>query len=212
MAKVMSLNVVHAEVPDVGGSVGVTAIDKRPVTDRRNVTTDGVAGDHRSDMKFHGHPDQAVYAYASEDYSWWSTQLNRDLAPGVFGENLTTTGIDWNAIEVGTIVQVGSATLQVSRPRIPCGTFQRWLDETTWVKRFNEAGRWGSYLRVLESGELGFGDDVKIISKPDHDVSIFDFAQVYTGTRIPEQLTRVSNCADIDQETRDKAATALANL
>jgi MOSC domain-containing protein YiiM len=211
-AKVISLNVVHAEVPDVGGSVGVTAIDKRPVADRRKVTTAGVAGDHRSDLKHHGHPNQAVYAYSSEDYQWWEKELDRELLPGVFGENLTTTGVNWNEIAVGTVIQIGTAVLQVSTPRIPCGTFQRWLVEEHWVKRFNDAGRWGSYLRVLEPGEFGAGDKIVISQTPNHIVSIKDVAQVFTGTRIAAQLTRVANCADVEEETRNKAANALANI
>ncbi len=211
-AKVVSLNVVHAEIPDVGGSVGVTAIDKRPIVDRRKVTTAGVAGDHRSDVKHHGHPNQAVYAYSTEDYLWWSTQLDRELAIGVFGENLTTTGINWNEIKVGSIIEIGTAKLQVSTPRIPCGTFQRWLGEEHWVKRFNDAGRWGSYLRVLESGDIGTGDQIIIIDSPNHEVTITDVAQVFTGLRVKEQLNRVSICPDVVIETRQKALNALANL
>lgn len=212
MAHVLSLNVLFEEVPDVGGSVGVTSIDKRPVVDRRHVTTAGVAGDARSDVKYHGHTDQAVYAYGIEDYEWWSQELSRQLGAGVFGENLTTLGIDWNAIAVGTVVKIGTATLQVSCPRIPCGTFQRWLDEAHWVKRFNDAGRWGSYLRVLEAGDLGAGDEIVIESVPDHDVSIYDLARVYTGARVKEQLQRVLDCVDTPEATREKAKTALANI
>lgn len=212
MAHVLSLNVLHAVVPDVGGSVGVTSIDKRPVVGRRSVTTAGVAGDARSDVKYHGHTDQAVYAYGIEDYEWWSEQLGRQLDAGIFGENLTTIGIDWNAISVGTVVSIGSATLQVSCPRIPCATFQRWIGEDQWVKRFNEAGRWSSYLRVLEAGELGAGDEITIISTPGHDVSIWDLARVYTGAREVEQLNRVAQCADTPESTREKAISALANM
>ena len=212
MAHVLSLNVLHAEVPDVGGSVGITAIDKRPVTDRREVTTAGVAGDKRSDVKHHGHTDQAVYAYSTEDYEWWSEHLGRQLGAGVFGENLTTLGIDWNAAKPGTIIEIGSAVLQVSTPRIPCGTFQRWLNEEQWVKRFNEAGRWGSYLRVITPGDVGAGDEIKVTSVPNHDVSITDLARVHTGAREFAQLTRVADCEDIPESFRTKAQTGLANL
>ena len=212
MAHVLSLNVLHAEVPDVGGSVGITAIDKRPVVDRRGVTSAGVAGDKRSDEKHHGHTDQAVYAYGLEDYEWWSEQLGRQLGAGIFGENLTTIGIDWNAITVGTVVRIGTSELQVSRPRIPCGTFQRWLDEEHWVKRFNDSGRWGSYLRVLTAGDLGAGDEIVILSTPEHGVSILDLARVHTGERILDQLNRVRDCEDTPDSIREKAVTALANM
>lgn len=210
--KVISLNVVHAQIPDVGGSVGVTAIDKRPVNDPRTITTAGVAEDFRSDEKHHGHTDQAVYAYANEDYAWWEAELNRELKPGVFGENLTTTGIDWNAIEVGTVIKIGSTTLQISGPRIPCGTFQRWLQEDQWVKRFNDAGRWGSYMRVLTSGEIATGDEIVIQTEPGHAVSITDVARVHTGARVEDQLKRVASCTDVAEVTREKAKAALANI
>lgn len=212
MAHVLSLNVLHAEVPDVGGSVGITAIDKRPVVDRREVTTAGIAGDKRSDVKHHGHADQAVYAYGIEDYEWWSAQLGRQLGAGEFGENLTTLGIDWNAIQTGTVLAIGTAVLQVSTPRIPCGTFQRWVDEDQWVKRFNEAGRWGSYLRVITAGQIGAGDEIVAMEVPGHTVTITDLARVHTGMREFAQLTRVADCIDAPESFREKARNGLANL
>ncbi len=211
MGSVVSLNVVHATVPDVGGSVGITAIDKRPVSDRRAVTTDGVAGDKRCDMKHHGHPDQAVYAYAREDYAWWETELGMSLESGTFGDNLTSYGIDWTSTPVGTVIQVGTALLQVSTPRIPCGTFARWLGQDQWVKRFTQSGRSGSYLRVLEPGEIGIGDDMVIVEQPSHDVTILDLFEVYNGARDDEQLRRVAACVDTPEDIREKAHKALAN-
>lgn len=210
MASVVSLNVVHAEIPDVGGSVGITAIDKRAVSDRRVVTTDGVAGDKRSDMKHHGHTDQAVYAYGAEDYAWWSMQIGREISAGSFGENLTTVGVDWNAIAIGTVVHIGTSVLQVSTARIPCGTFQRWMDEDQWVKRFTEAGRCGAYLRVIVSGDIGVDDEIVIAEVPSHNVSILDLLRVWTGTREDAQLTRVAECVDTPEDMREKAVKALA--
>jgi MOSC domain-containing protein YiiM len=203
--RIDSLNVVHAEIPDVGGSVGVTAIDKRPVTDRRGVTPAGVAGDHRADMKDHGSEDQAVYAYASEDYAWWCRQLGRELPAGVFGENLTTSGIDVTHAVIGATWRMGTALLQVSAPRIPCGTFQRWMAEERWVKRFTDAGRPGTYLRVLEAGELARGDAIEIVSVPGHGVTVLDCFRVYTGDRDAERLRRVAACEMVDAGTREKA-------
>ena len=208
--RVETLSVVFAQIPDVGGSVGVTAIDKRSVDGPRHVTTDGVQGDFRSDMEHHGHTDHAVYAYAREDLDWWQDQLGRELRDGVFGENLTTTGVDWNAIEVGTVVRIGTAMLQVSTPRIPCATFGRWLDEEQWVKRFKESSRWGSYLRVLEPGDLAAGDDIVVVEPRTHGVSVDDVALVYTGDRDHARLTRVAHCDDTPDDTREKAVAALA--
>lgn len=206
--RIESLNVVHAEIPDVGGSVGVTAIDKRPVADRRRVSAAGVAGDHRADVEHHGSEDQAVYAYASEDYAWWRGELGRALEPGHFGENLTTSGIDVTRAVIGETWRVGTTLLQVSAPRIPCGTFQRWMREERWVRRFTDAGRPGTYLRVLEAGEVAPGDAIEIVSTPDHGVTVLDCFRVYTGDRDPDRLRRVAACGMVDEDTRAKARRA----
>ena len=152
-AHVVSLNVMHAIIPDVGGEVGVTAIDKRPVSDSREVTTAGVAGDKRADIPNHGMPEQAVYAYAIEDYQWWEAELGVSISAGKFGENLTTAGIDVTNAVIGQTWRIGTTLLQVTGPRIPCGTFARWMDIDKWVKRFMAEGMPGTYFQVLEAGE-----------------------------------------------------------
>ena len=208
--RVLSLNVVYADIPDVGGSVGITAIDKRPITGRRTVTPAGIEGDHRCDTKHHGQTDHAVYVYAREDLDWWQTQLGVELANGCFGENLTTSGVDWNAIDVGTTLRVGTAVLQVSAPRIPCSTFSRWLGQEQWVRRFNDAGRHSTYLRVLQPGDVGAGDDIEVVHRPGHGCQVVDVAWVFTGDRDPARLARVADCDDVDAATREKALAAQA--
>jgi MOSC domain-containing protein YiiM len=108
------------------------------------------------------------------------------------------------------VVRIGTAVLQVSAPRIPCSTFARWVEQDQWVKRFNDAGRWGTYLRVLEPGDLAAGDDIVVVEPRTHGVSVADIALVFTGDRDHERLLRVAECEDSPQETRDKAQAALA--
>ena len=208
-AKVISLNVVHERVPDVGGSVGETAIDKRPVNTAKAVTENGVADDHRADMLHHGSPNQAVYAYAKEDYDWWATELSLERKPGVYGENLTTTGIDLNNIEIGSKVKVGSVVLQATAPRIPCGTFQRWLKLDHWVKRFTEGGRPGTYFRVLVPGEVTAGDEFIVTERPAHGVTILDYFKVQSGDRDQNRVQSLVNCSDLDEVSREKFAKFL---
>jgi len=172
--------VVHAVRPDPGGDTGTTAIDKRPVGGRVSVTPGGVEGDHVEDTDNHGGRDQAVYAYASEDRLWWAEQLGRALEPGAFGENLALRGIDVTGAVIGQTWRVGTALLQVTSPRIPCATFQRWTGEQHWVRRFTEAGVPGAYLRVIEPGEVGPGDPVEVVDTPAHGVTV---GQVFAGRR-----------------------------
>jgi MOSC domain-containing protein YiiM len=170
MATVVQVNVGRAK--PMPGKSGVSSIDKRAVDGRVVVRALGLAGDTQSDTANHGGVEQAVYAYALEDLDDWAGLLGRDLRPGQFGENLSTRGLDVTGALIGETWRIGTTLLQVSRPRFPCVVFQNWLAEPHWVKRFTDDGRPGAYLRVLEEGELGAGDDIVIESRPDHDVSI----------------------------------------
>ena len=173
-ARLLSVNVVHALIPDVRGDLDRTAIDKRPVEGRVPVNRLGVDGDTQYDSKNHGGPDKAVYAYAREDTDWWSAELGRELTNGQFGENLTTSGLDINGSLIGERWGIGTDGLEVevTMPRIPCATFQGWLDEPRWVKRFFAHGAPGAYLRVTAEGTAGGGDAIELVHRPDHGIQL----------------------------------------
>lgn len=204
VARVISLNVLFAEVPDEGGTMPFTSIDKRPVEDSRWVNSDGVQGDKRSDMVHHGSLDQAVYAYSAEDYGWWSVELDQTLNAGQFGENLTTAGVDLNNLVIGTVVKVGDTKLKVTKPRIPCQTFARWIKQDQWVKRYADSERIGTYFAVIDAGEVSAGDEFEILSVPDHGVTILDYLKVHMGDRDPVRLSNLIACPDLNEEAREK--------
>ena len=205
-AQIISLNVVNAVIPDDGGSVGITAIDKRAVSDAREVTTAGIAGDQRSDIPNHGMPEQAVYAYAREDYEWWEAELGMPLSAGKFGENLTTVGIDVTNAVIGQTWRIGGTLLQVTGPRIPCGTFGRWMNIDKWVKRFMAEGMPGTYFQVLQSGKIATGDEIEIVATPDHGVTVSDVYQLVAGDRDADRLQRVLNCPDLPEEMHTRVS------
>ncbi|MEU6340561.1 MOSC domain-containing protein [Streptomyces sp. NPDC046977] len=180
--RVLSVNVGRPR-PNPWKDTGVTGIDKRPVTGPVAVTAPGpkgtgavgLAGDRAYDVRHHGGPDQAVYAYAREDLDGWERELGRDLRDGMFGENLTTLGVDVNGALIGERWRIGGpagAVLEVSCPRIPCGTFQGWLDEAGWLRRFTRAALPGAYLRVAEPGGIRAGDPVEVVHRPGHAVTV----------------------------------------
>ncbi|MEV4356945.1 MOSC domain-containing protein [Nonomuraea sp. NPDC049625] len=186
---VISVNVGQSVEAEWAGKLGRTAIDKRAVTHRVAVLANGLAGDERADKKHHGSPDQAVYSYARSDYDWWEGELGRELRNGQFGENLTTSGLDVTGAVIGERWRVGSALLEVSGPRIPCVVFRNWMDEPGWVKRFTAAGRPGAYLRVVSLGELGVGDEVEVVSRPEIGVTVGDWFRARHGDE--EALRRI---------------------
>jgi MOSC domain-containing protein YiiM len=182
-ARVISVNRGPEADLAVAGKPARTAIDKRPVAGRVAVGPLGLAADECGDKANHGGRDQAVYAYAREDLDWWTERLGRELRNGLFGENITTVGLDVSGALIGEIWQLGEVTVQVTAPRIPCVTFQSWIDEPQWVKRFAAGRRPGAYLRVLSPGTLAAGDEVFVRSRPEVAVTVAESMSAYYGDR-----------------------------
>jgi len=172
-ASVLAVCRVHQLLPDPLGSVGVTAIDKRPIEGPVKVHKLGIHGDVQASRLHHGGEDQAIYAYSQEDADYWSGELQRNLPAGIFGENLRVSGIETTGAVIGERWKVGlDVELEVTSPRTPCATFQRVLGEPTWVKRFSEAGRVGTYLRVVKTGSISAGDHIHRTFIPKHGITV----------------------------------------
>jgi MOSC domain-containing protein YiiM len=170
-ARVESVNTGPAvDVPR--GQLRRSAIDKRPVDGPVRVHATGIGDDEIADLRHHGGAVQAVYAYAREDLDVWEGILGRQLSAGLFGENLTTTGIDLNNARAGDRWAVGGALLELSGVRIPCSVFQGFVAEDHWVKRFTQHGVVGPYFRVIEEGEIRAGDRIEVVERRDHDITV----------------------------------------
>ena len=169
--KVVSVNVGRPAPLATGTRVVQSAIGKAPVEGPVAVRGVNLEGDDQADRSVHGGPDQAVYAYASEDIAYWSDVTGVDLGPGAFGENLTTTGIDVSGARIGERWRIGTVELRVTGPRIPCFKLEARIGVRGFQKAFLHAGRPGAYFAVTQEGELQAGDAVELVHRPDHDVS-----------------------------------------
>ena len=207
MAQVISINVGRPREQGWAG-IGRTSIDKQAVAGSVRAERLGLEGDQVSDVKHHGGPDQAVYAFAREDLDWWEGELGREIRDGQFGENLTTRGLDVNEAEVGERWQVGTVLFEVSSVRIPCNDFKNWqrvngFDDRAWVKRFAQQARPGPYLRVLVPGELTAGDELRVVHQPGHGVTVsMMFRAMTTEHALLPELLKVE---DLVLEARRKA-------
>ena len=180
---VRSLNVAEVREFPYRGQTVRTGIWKLPTTDRVSVGAEGIEADAVVDRRVHGGADKAVYAYSAEDYAWWSEELGEELEPGRFGENLTTEGLDLSAARIGERWRVGSTLLEVSEPRQPCFKLGYKMGDPRFLKRFARALRLGTYLRVIEPGELGAGDPIEVVERPDHDVTAQMLGRAVFGER-----------------------------
>jgi len=182
VASVLSVNLARVR-PNPDAPSRRTGIDKvsadeavmvRAPGPMRSGLGSGLVGDTIGNQKLHGGDDQAVYVYAREDLDHWETELARPLSNGMFGENLTTSGIEVTGAVIGERWRIGreGPLLEVSAPRTPCRTFSAFLEIGNWIKTFTRAAKPGAYLRVITPGTVRAGDAISIESRPDHDVTI----------------------------------------
>lgn len=160
----------------------------------------GVVGDYLGDRRHHGGDQQAVYAVAREELDWWAEHLGRELPDGMFGENLTTIGVEVDSSIVGEVWSVGTAVLKVTGPRVPCVTFASRMRERGWVKRFAERGRTGAYLAVVEGGEIRRGDAITVTFVPEHGLTVPDAFKAWQGDAA--LIRRVLAHVDLDDADR----------
>jgi MOSC domain-containing protein YiiM len=210
MGNVLTVNVARPQTSP-GDPRLSTGIDKRPTVGQVSVRSpgamrsglgSGLEGDLIGNRKYHGGDDQAVYAYAREDLDAWQRALDRDFDNGAFGENFTTSGIDVTGAKVGERWLVGSdgLLLEVSRPRIPCRTFAKWLEIRGWVKTFTKTAVPGAYLRVITPGTVRGADPIEVIDRPDHDVTVGLAFRAMTLE--PELLPRLLVADALPEETK----------
>jgi MOSC domain-containing protein YiiM len=168
-----------------------TGIFKEPVTGRVMMRTLNLDGDRQSDLSVHGGPYKAVYVYPSEHYEFWKRELpSMDLPWGVFGENLTTTGLLETEINIGDHFRVGTAEVMVTQPRMPCYKLGIRFGRADIIKRFLVSERSGFYLSVLKEGEVGAGDEFELLHKNTSGVRVVDVTRLYSSERENVDLMR----------------------
>lgn len=207
---VLSVNLARVRPnPDKRG-VAMTGIEKIPTSEsvlvrapgsKKNGLGSGLVGDVVCDRRNHGGDTQAVYAYAREDLDHWESVLGRTLPGGVFGENLTTTGVDVNGAVIGERWQIGDELeLAVTVPRIPCGTFRGWIAARGWLRTFTLAAMPGAYLSVVTPGQVRAGDPITVTHRPAHGVTV---TQVFRALTLePELLPSILAADELEEETK----------
>lgn len=209
MSRIVSVNVGELRTVEFRGRIVSTGIYKFPVEGAVRVEGVNVGGDDQADRRVHGGVDKAVYAYAWEDYEWWSGQLGRTLPPGTFGDNLTTQGIDVGGAVVGQHWRIGDVTLEVSEPRVPCYKLGIRMENPGFPQVFSAADRPGAYLRIVEEGSLAAGDRVEIGTPPEHGLTVGDIARIYD--RDQHESRRLLEAAELSDPWR-RWARSLAQV
>ncbi len=178
--KLLSVNVSVVKETSHNGKTVTTGIFKEAVEGRIHLGQVNLVGDQQADLKGHGGPNRAVYVYSIENYEHWQQELGRkDFRPGQFGENFTVDGMLEDQIHIGDVFQVGRARVQVTQPRVPCFKLGIKMGDPRFVKVFLRSCRVGFYFRVLQEGEVGAGDGLKLVENDPERMTVRDICHLY---------------------------------
>lgn len=206
--RVLAVSVGTPREFEHGGHLARSAIWKMPTGGRIAARGVNLAGDDQADRSAHGGPDKAVYAYAVEDAQWWEKEIGRPFSYGEFGENLTTEGVSVNDALIGERWEIGTAVFEVSEPRVPCWRLAVRMNDELFPRRFTEAMRPGSYLRIVNEGDVGADDEIRVVEKPDTDLTVRDVFRIYTRDRHEaERLLAVPQMSDAWKRWAQKRAS-----
>lgn len=210
--KLLSINIGKEQQQQRNDYVETTGIYKLPVDRPVEIKSFGIDGDAICDKQNHGGPDQALYIYGGADYAWWSNEIGKALGPGTFGDNLTISELESSTFNVGDYLHIGEVTLQVTSPRIPCGTFATRMGDPQWVKKFRAAERPGLYVRVVKEGTIRAGDPVTVEKYSDETVSIVQMYRDHYDKDYSEELLRRYLNSPIDIRSREHLEEELQKL
>jgi MOSC domain-containing protein YiiM len=209
--KLISLNVGRPRLIVYKGASISTGIFKQPVSGRIALRRLNLDGDRQADLSVHGGPYKAVYGYPSEHYGYWGKELPAmELPWGAFGENCTTDGLREEELHVGDRFRIGSATLMVRQPRMPCYKLEAKFRRDDMIQRFLRSGRSGFYFSVEQEGEVGEGDSFEQISREDDGVTIAEMNRLFFGEKYnPELLQKAVATSALPADWREYFAPRL---
>jgi MOSC domain-containing protein YiiM len=195
--RVLSVNVGLPRNVVWRGKPVTTGIYKDPVGGRVPVRVLNLEGDRQADLRVHGGPEKAVYAYPSEFYELWSRERPElDFGPGRFGENLTTEGLLDEDVSVGDRFRIGTAELVVTEPRLPCFKLGIKMGRAEFVTEFLERGLLGFYLAVAREGEVEAGDRIVRLARDPRGFRVDEIARLYARDR--GDIEGMQRAADLD--------------
>src|SRR5215472_4324637 len=197
--KILSVNVGLPREVLSGKDIVTTGIFKEPIEGPVKLRKLNLDGDKQADLTVHGGEDKAVYAYPKEHYEYLQHELpNMALPCGMFGENLTTEGLNENMINIGDRFRIGSAEVVATQPRMPCYKLGVKFGRMDVVRRFMTSGRPGIYFKVSQEGEVEAGESIELISKDENNITVKDIVRLYVkNNKDVESMQRAIRVKDL---------------
>jgi MOSC domain-containing protein YiiM len=194
---VVSVNVGLPRTVRWKGRDVTTGIFKQPVEGPVPVRRLNLEGDGQADLSVHGGAAKAVYAYPLEHYAFWQDELARQLPLGAFGENVTVAGLPLeDEVGIGDRIRVGTASLVVTQPRLPCYKLGVGFGREDMLKRFLASGRTGYYLAVEAEGDVAAGDRIETLTRHPARIAVAEITRLYASDR--NDLAAIERVVAID--------------
>jgi MOSC domain-containing protein YiiM len=212
--RLLSVNVGMPAKHVIDGKEITTGIYKWPRPGPNAVGWRNIAGDGHANQPNHGGVDQALSAYSIDHYQYWGARFGReDLSYGVFGENLTVDGMNETEMCIGDVLMIGTTTVQVTHPRIPCFRLSYRLGIPMFHQEQLESGRIGYLLRVLREGEIAAGDKVHLVEREKNPITVAQcIAATLLGQSLPEVLRELDRLPHLSQRWRTQVSAKLSRI
>jgi len=178
--KIISTNIAKPTIIEWRGQKVETGIYKYAVEGPIFLGTADVVNDHVIDRRYHGGSDKACYLYSADHYPFWQNKYpNQDWKWGMFGENLTISGLNESEIRIGDRFRIGNAEVQVTQPRQPCFKLGVRFGDQSVVSDFWTLPYPGVYVRVLSQGEVQSGDEMILIERDPESLSVSQVFSIF---------------------------------
>lgn len=194
---------------DVNGKEKKTAYYKYPIENAVQLTVTGFVGDQHV-YKGHGGVNKAVCLYDYNDYDLWSDYMDIDTEFSLFGENITTVGLDKDTICIGDTFKLGEALIQVTEGRGPCNTIAQVHNVPNIVKMMAASRATGCYFRVLDEGMVVPDSQLELVKKDEIGFTLHEFNELVYGDKKNKALIEKALKVDaLPAEHKEKFAKRL---
>jgi MOSC domain-containing protein YiiM len=209
--KIISTNIAKPKYVTINGEQQKTGIFKEPTNQSIYLGKEEVKGDEISNRQVHGGEFKACYLFSADHYPYWKNLYpNLSWDYGMLGENLTVEGLDETQIHVGDIYKIGSAIVEITQPREPCTTFAAKMGSADIMPQFVAHGKPGTYVRVLQEGNVIVGESIDLVEKAENSISIADFFKlIFERDKNQKHLKFIVNSDYIPEKKRTQLARFL---
>jgi MOSC domain-containing protein YiiM len=207
--KIKTNKILTGIIQNIGTKQEISGIFKTPIDQQQNLYFDGFEYDCQADRKHHGGPEKAVHHYPFDHYAFWQFEIGTLPvldAPGAFGENISTIGINEHTVAIGDLFQLGNAKLEVSQGRQPCWKLNIRFNTADMAKRVQKTGYTGWYYRVIEEGIVTPDDELILLDRYCPEWTIARLSHTfYVDTLNYQELNQISELSKLTKSWRDIA-------